>query len=96
MAKKTKHVISKKQPKEQDGAYLLKLLLYVIVGSQWLRVVDPTLTKQVPIPIGLVVGLFFASHDHFQIDRKIEYAVLIVAMFLGFWLQNGILVTLLK
>jgi hypothetical protein len=78
-----------------DSPYLLKLVLYLIVGSQWVRLVDPELTKQVPLPIGLVIGVLFASHDHFKIDRKIEYAVLLIAMFIGFWSQVGVYITIL-
>jgi hypothetical protein len=85
----------KKQPVEQDSAYFLKLVLYLIVGSQWIRLVDAGQTKQIPIPVGLIIGIFFASHEHFQIDRKIEYAVLLIAMFVGFWLQSGLLITVL-
>jgi hypothetical protein len=85
MAKKK--LITKSEP---DGTYLLKLVLYLIIGSQWLRLVDPGLTKQIPLPLGLLIGIIFASHEHFQIDRKIEYAVLLIACLVGFWAQTGI------
>jgi hypothetical protein len=88
MAKNKK--TARKTTIEPDSAYFLKLVLYLILGSQWLRLTDIALTKQVPLPIGLVVGLFFASHEHFQIDRKIEYALLLIAMFISFWLPIGI------
>jgi hypothetical protein len=35
------------------------------------------------LPIGLILGIIFSAHDHFRIDRKIEYAVLLVAALLG-------------
>lgn len=73
--------------------YLLKLVLYLIVGAQWIRLENTTGTTQVPIPIGLIIGVLFAAHDHFKIDRKIEYAVLLVAMFVGFWSQVGVYIT---
>lgn len=75
---------------ETDGAYFLKLVLYIIIGSQWLWVIGPGNSYAVPLPIGLVIGLFFASHDKFQIDRKIEYALLLIAMLIGFWAGIGI------
>ncbi len=81
--------------KETDSAYVLKIVLYLIVGSQWLWIVNPELTEQIPIPIGLIIGGLFATHDHFQIDRKIEYALLLAAAFVGFWSQAGLTVTLL-
>jgi hypothetical protein len=86
MAKKTKKI---KKTQELDSAYLLKLVLYVIVGAQWIRFTQPS-GSQIPIPIGLFIGIIFASHDHFQIDRKIEYAVIIVAALIGFWAEVGI------
>lgn len=79
---------------EPDGAYLLKIVLYLIVGAQWLRFVNASGTSQIPVPIGLILGILFASHDHFQMDRKIEYALLLIAMFVGFWSQIGIYITI--
>jgi hypothetical protein len=37
------------------------------------------------LPVGLVLGLIIAQHDHVAIDRKIEYAVLVVSTILGLW-----------
>lgn len=82
--------------KETDSAYILKIVMYMILGAQWIRFTDPALTKQIPVPLGLIVGVFFAMHDHFQIDRKIEFAILILASFVGFWSQAGIIITALK
>ncbi|MBW3538407.1 hypothetical protein KY386_02855 [Candidatus Parcubacteria bacterium] len=64
---------------ETDSVYFLKILLYLILGLLWLRRDGKTI-----IPIGLLLGLLFAHHDHFQIDRKIEYAILLVAALLAF------------
>jgi hypothetical protein len=94
--KKTKAAVRKSSPKETDSAYFFKIVLYLIIGSQWIRLVDPELTRQIPIPLGFIIGMFFASHDHFKIDRKIEYALLTVGMFIGFWVQAGIYITVLK
>lgn len=83
-------------PIEPDSAFVLKMVMYLIVGAQWVRIVNPSLTKEIPLPAGLIIGLLFATHDHFQIDRKIEFAVLLVAMLVGFWSQTGIYVTALR
>jgi hypothetical protein len=83
---------NKINPPEQDATYLLKLVLYLIIGSLWLRI-DRGSTE-IPIPVGFVLGLLFARKDHFQIDRKIEYAILLMAMFLGFWILPGVQITL--
>jgi hypothetical protein len=64
--------------------------MYLILGSQWLRITDSAGEVLVPLPVGLIIGTAFAMHDHFKIDRKIEFAVLLVAMFVGFWTQTGI------
>ena len=79
-------------PQTTDNIYILKLVLYLIIGSQWLRITKGTVT--VPIPIGLAIGVLFARMDRFAIDRKIEYAVLLVSMFIGFWLPLGLEVVL--
>ncbi len=78
----------KGQNQQFDSAYLLKIVLYLIIGSQWLKI-ETKGGVQIPIPAGAIVGVLFAAHDHFQIDRKIEYAVLLVAMFIGFWVPLG-------
>jgi ethanolamine transporter EutH len=90
---KKKTVRSKSGANELDSVYMLKLVMYLIVGSQWVRFEHGNGTGQIPIPIGLIIGLLFAAHDHFKIDRKIEFAILLVAMFVGFWSQIGMYIT---
>tara|TARA_B100002049_G_scaffold133199_1_gene98644 strand:- start:281 stop:559 length:279 start_codon:yes stop_codon:yes gene_type:complete len=92
MPKKQKRQNSKT---EADSTYFLKLVLYVVLGSLWLKFSMPleigsfVLTG---IPLGLMVGLLFASHDHFQVDRKIEYAILIVMTVMSYFLPTGIVI----
>ena len=91
MAKKTKKPVRA----ESDGVYFLKLVLYVVLGSLWLKFAVPLHFGGFilnGIPLGLVLGLIFASHDHFQVDRKIEYAVLIVVTILTYFLPAGIVI----
>lgn len=64
-----------KKRTETDSVYFLKILLYFVLGTIWLATSEG---KRV-VPIGLVLGLLFAHKDHFQIDRKVEYAVLLVS-----------------
>ncbi|HEY1835669.1 MAG TPA: hypothetical protein VGG13_02505 [Candidatus Saccharimonadales bacterium] len=90
---KTKSRKRKTGGPELDSVYLLKLVLYLIVGAQWVRLENAGGTTQIPIPIGLFIGVLFAAHDHFKIDRKIEFAILLVAMFVGFWTQVGVYIT---
>lgn len=75
---------------ESDGSYVLKLVLYLVVGSQWLWVVNTDGSIKIMLPIGLFIGILFARHERFQLDRKIEYALLLVAVSLGFWGQIGL------
>lgn len=86
MAKNKKRT---KQTEEPDSAYFLKLVLYLILGSFWIRLENMP-NWSVGLPVGLIVGLVFARHEQFQIDRKIEYALLLVATFVGFWLPLGL------
>ena len=87
MAKKQKRI------RETDDAYFLKLVFFMILGSMWLKVSDGQ-SWQIPLPIGLVFGILLARHDHFRIDRKVEYAVLLIAAFVGFWAPIGIYINL--
>jgi ABC-type dipeptide/oligopeptide/nickel transport system permease component len=84
-------LMAKKKIKRQtqtDSEYILKLVLYFILGSLWLHIsVAETI---IPLPVGFVVGLLFATHEHFRIDRKIEYAVLVVALLFGYFIAPNI------
>lgn len=82
-AKKTK------QSTELDGVYVLKLLLYVLLGTMWLKVSNGD-SVSIGLPVGFIIGLIFTSHEHFQIDRKIEYAVLLIAMLFGYFAPYGL------
>ena len=82
----------KKSSRESDSAYFFKLVLYFLLGTFWVRLLNVSFgpLDHLSIPAGLILGLIFASHEHFQIDRKIEYAVLLAATFISFYLPVGI------
>jgi len=85
----------KQKTTETDSAYFLKLVLYVILGTFWLKFADPIQIGAFLVngfPLGFILGLIFASHDHFQVDRKIEYAILIVMTVLTYYLPAGIVI----
>lgn len=72
----------------------MKLVLYVVLASLWLKFAHPVHIGMFVfngLPLGLIIGVIFASHDHFQIDRKIEYAILIVMTIISYFLPSGIL-----
>ena len=90
-------MVKKKQKAtdETDSAYFLKLVLYVVLGTFWLKFADPIQIGDFLVngfPLGLILGLVFASHDHFQVDRKIEYAILIIMTILTYFLPAGIII----
>lgn len=83
----------KRKNTQNDGAFIFKLVLYVILGSLWLKLHRGSGDFIIPLPVGLLIGLIFTSHEHFQIDRKIEYAVLVVAALLGMIAPYGLFVS---
>lgn len=86
MAKKIKN-----KNDEHDSVYFLKILLYFLIGCLWLQIGSK---DSFVIPLGLFIGLVFASHDHFKIDRKIELAVLLIACVLSYALPIGFVLTI--
>lgn len=78
--------------RETDTIYILKLVLYLILGAQWFRITKGSVT--IPLPLGLLVGLFFARTEKIAFDRKMAYAILLLSMFIGFWLPIGLELTL--
>lgn len=79
-----------KSTTDQDGVFFLKLMLFLIIGSLWIKTSYGDLSF--PFPLGLCIGLVFAMHEHFRIDRKIEFAVLLVAMLVGYFAPFGLYV----
>lgn len=91
--KKTKGKKQVDEKTEQDGVYFLKLVLYFVLGCLWLNVGSG---DGISLPIGLLFGVLLASHEHFQIDRKVEYAVLLVATVLSFIAPIGFVLSIGK
>jgi len=69
---------TKRSARETDNVYFLKILLYFVIGTIWIKY-----NGYVVLPIGMLMGLLFVHSDHFAIDRKIEYALLIISALLG-------------
>jgi hypothetical protein len=85
---KSKSSNSVKESNEPDSTFILKIVLYLILGCFWVNIYTSA-THRIPLPLGALIALLFASHDHFKIDRKIEYAIILVAMFVGYWVPVG-------
>jgi hypothetical protein len=64
--------------KETDNVYFLKILIYFVLGTIWIKINGMPL-----IPVGGLLGVIIAQKDHFAIDRKVEYAILIISAVLG-------------
>lgn len=91
--KSVKLAKARKKPASYDGIFAFKLALYVVLGTMWIKVTDGHVVT-FPLPIGLILGMIFTSHEHFAIDRKIEYSVLMVAALIGFFAPFGLYISL--
>ena len=86
---KSKRKSTKVASQNADSWFIYKIVAYMVAGSIWIRYY-PSSGVQLPLPLGAIIAVVVASHEKFQIDRKLEYVVLILAMFIGFWLPIGI------
>ena len=77
-AKPARKSDNKSSARETDNYYFLKILIYFVVGTAWIK-----FNGIVILPIGLLLGVLLAQHEKFMIDRKIEYAVLLVSALLN-------------
>lgn len=76
--------MAKKYKPETDSSYFIKILLYMVLGLIWLQYAGKTV-----FPLGLLIGLGLAQHDKFRIDKKIEYAVLLLAAIVAAVMARG-------
>ncbi len=63
---------------ESDFAFLIKSALYLILGTVWIGWGGLRW-----IPIGVIAGFGFSKIEVLRINRKIEYALLVVGALLG-------------
>lgn len=84
------------KPRETDGQYLLKLVLVILLGTLWLKFATPASFGQfqlAALPVGMLFGLVLISQlEHYQTDRKIWYAILIVVSILCYFVPAGIMI----
>ncbi len=80
---------------ESDSLYFLKVLLYFILGAIWIHLHNGRFLPMISsLPVGLFIGLLFARHEHFAIDRKIEYVVLLGAALLSYLAPVGLVISI--
>lgn len=81
---------------EPDSTYLLKLVVYVLLGTLWLKLAQPIVWLGLPvggIPFGLMLGLVLVRwFEKYQTDRKIWYAILVVVTIIGYFVPAGIVI----
>jgi hypothetical protein len=77
--------------KASDTVFLFKLVIYLILGSLWIKVYRSG-DLSFAFPVGLIIGLILSANEHFRVDRKIEYAVLMIATLIGFWAPVGLFI----
>jgi hypothetical protein len=84
------------RPFESDSTYLLKLVVFVLLGTLWLKFAQPTTwmgARLNGIPLGLAIGLILVSRfEKYQSDRKIWYAILIVVTIICYFVPAGIVI----
>lgn len=81
---------------ESDSTYFLKLVVFVLLGTLWLKFAQPVSWLGMPIggfPIGLLAGLLLVSKfEKYQSDRKIWYAILLVVTIICYFVPAGIVI----
>lgn len=81
---------------ESDSTYLLKLVVFVLLGTLWLKFQSPITIGSMPLnglPIGLLVGLLLvAKFEKYQFNRKIWYAILLVVTIICYFVPAGIVI----
>lgn len=81
---------------ESDSTYFLKLVVFVLLGTLWLKFAQPISWMGIPmagIPLGMLVGLVLVSRfEKHQSDRKIWYAILLVITIICYFVPAGIVI----
>lgn len=81
---------------ESDSTYFLKLVIFILLGTLWLKFEQPITWLGVPfngIPVGLLVGLILVSRfEKSQANRKIWYAILIVVAIICYFVPAGVVI----
>lgn len=74
--------------RESDFHLIVKLALYLVLGTFWVAVDNRRI-----IPVGVIAGFFLSKTEFFRVNRKIEYALLLVGALFGLF-GRGIIVSL--
>lgn len=81
---------------ETDSTYFLKLVVFVLLGTFWLRFQDPVSWIGLPlggIPVGMLLGLLLVrKFEKYQSDRKIWYAILVLVTIICYFYPTGVMI----
>ena len=81
---------------ESDGTYFLKLVVFTLLGTLWLKFGTPVTWLGMPvngIPLGMLIGLLLVvKFEKYQSDRKIWYAILLVVTIICYFVPAGIVI----
>jgi predicted membrane chloride channel (bestrophin family) len=81
---------------ESDGTYFLKLVIFVLLGTLWLKFSTPITWLNIPlhgVPLGLLIGLILVNRfERYQSDRKIWYAILLVVSIICYFAPAGVVI----
>jgi hypothetical protein len=81
---------------ESDSTYFLKLVVFVLLGTFWVKFQTPVTWLGLPlsaVPVGLLIGLLLVrKFEKYQADRKIWYAILVVITILCYFAPSGIVI----
>ena len=81
---------------ETDGAYFLKLVIFALLGTFWIKFGTPVTWQGITIasiPLGFFVGLLMVNRfEKYQSDRKIWYAILLIVTIICNFLPAGIVI----
>jgi hypothetical protein len=80
---------------ETDSTYFLKLVVFVLLGTLWVKFSDPLIWMGFQfnaIPVGMLVGLLLVNKfEKYQSDRKIWYAILLVVTIICYFVPAGVI-----
>ncbi len=65
---------------ESDFAFLVKAAVYLLLGTLWIGWQGHRW-----LPVGVVIGFALSKVEILRINRKIEYALLVVGALLGLY-----------
>ena len=81
---------------ETDSSYFLKLVVFILLGTFWLKFGQPIIIAGLSlqaIPVGMLVGLLLIRQfEKYQADRKIWYAILLVVTIICYFVPAGVLI----